>query len=65
MPYVRRGLCPAWVCCPMTRVDAANRWQAVRVAWLAREGGEMIDVVYRVGDFYIPDALDKLSNFPA
>ena len=30
---------------------------------LAREGGEMIDVVYRVGDFYIPDALDKLSNF--
>jgi uncharacterized protein YcbK (DUF882 family) len=30
---------------------------------LAREGGEMIDVVYRVGDFYIPDALDQLSNF--
>ena len=30
---------------------------------LARESGEMIDVVYRVGDFYIPDALDKLSTF--
>ena len=30
---------------------------------LVREGGEMIDVVYRVGDFYIPDALDKLSQF--
>ncbi len=30
---------------------------------LAREGGEMIDVVYRVGDVYIPEALDKLSTF--
>lgn len=30
---------------------------------LARQGGEMIDVVYRVGDFYIPDALEKLSQF--
>ena len=24
---------------------------------------EMIDVVYRIGDTYIPEALDKLSNF--
>ena len=30
---------------------------------LARQGGEVIDVVYRVGDFYIPDALDTLSQF--
>lgn len=30
---------------------------------LAREGGEIIDVVYRVGDTYIPEALDKLSSF--
>lgn len=28
-----------------------------------RQGGEMIDVVYRVGDTYIPDALDKLNHF--
>jgi uncharacterized protein YcbK (DUF882 family) len=25
--------------------------------------GEMIDVVYRIGDTYIPDALDKLNHF--
>jgi uncharacterized protein YcbK (DUF882 family) len=30
---------------------------------LARQGGEIIDVVYRVGDTYIPEALDKLSLF--
>jgi uncharacterized protein YcbK (DUF882 family) len=30
---------------------------------LARQGGEMLDVVYRVGDTYIPEALDKLSHF--
>lgn len=30
---------------------------------LAREGGEAIDVVYRIGDTYVPDALDKLSHF--
>ena len=30
---------------------------------LARQGGEIIDVVYRVGDTYIPEALDKLSDF--
>jgi uncharacterized protein YcbK (DUF882 family) len=30
---------------------------------LARQGGEMIDVVYRVGDTYIPEALDKLNHF--
>ena len=29
----------------------------------ARQGGEMINVVYRVGDFYIPDAVDQLSHF--
>jgi len=30
---------------------------------LARQGGEIIDVVYRVGDTYIPEALDQLSQF--
>jgi uncharacterized protein YcbK (DUF882 family) len=30
---------------------------------LAHPGGEMIDVVYRVGDTYVPEALEKLSNF--
>jgi len=30
---------------------------------LARQGGEIIDVVYRVGDTYIPEALDNLSHF--
>jgi uncharacterized protein YcbK (DUF882 family) len=30
---------------------------------LARQGGEIINVVYRVGDTYIPEALDKLSSF--
>lgn len=30
---------------------------------LARQGGEIIDVIYRVGDTYIPEALDKLSQF--
>ena len=30
---------------------------------LARQGGEIIDVVYRVGDTYIPEALDQLSAF--
>jgi uncharacterized protein YcbK (DUF882 family) len=30
---------------------------------LARRGGEILDVVYRVGDVYIPDALDNLSQF--
>jgi uncharacterized protein YcbK (DUF882 family) len=30
---------------------------------LGRRGGEIIDVVYRVGDQYIPEALDKLSQF--
>jgi uncharacterized protein YcbK (DUF882 family) len=30
---------------------------------LARQGGEIIDVVYRVGDTYIPEALDRLSSF--
>lgn len=29
----------------------------------ARQGGELIDVVYRVGDTYIPEALDKLDHF--
>jgi len=29
----------------------------------ARQGGEMIDVVYRVGDTYIPEALEKLNHF--
>jgi len=30
---------------------------------MARQSGEIIDVVYRVGDAYIPDALDNLSQF--
>jgi uncharacterized protein YcbK (DUF882 family) len=30
---------------------------------LARGGGDIIDVIYRVGDTYIPEALDKLSEF--
>ena len=30
---------------------------------LARRGGEIIDVIYRVGDTYIPDALNDLSQF--
>jgi uncharacterized protein YcbK (DUF882 family) len=30
---------------------------------LARQGGEIIDVIYRVGDTYIPEALDRLSQF--
>jgi uncharacterized protein YcbK (DUF882 family) len=30
---------------------------------LARQGGEIIDVIYRVGDTYIPNALDQLSQF--
>ena len=30
---------------------------------LARQGGEIIDVIYRVGDTYIPEALDNLSQF--
>jgi uncharacterized protein YcbK (DUF882 family) len=30
---------------------------------LVRQSGEIIDVIYRVGDTYIPDALDKLSEF--
>jgi uncharacterized protein YcbK (DUF882 family) len=30
---------------------------------LVRQGGEIIDVIYRVGDTYIPEALDQLSVF--
>jgi len=30
---------------------------------LVRQGGEIIDVIYRVGDTYIPEALDQLSQF--
>lgn len=30
---------------------------------LSRQDGETIDVVYRIGDAYIPDALDDLSQF--
>ena len=30
---------------------------------LARQGGEILDVVYRVGNTYVPEALDKLSHF--
>ena len=30
---------------------------------LVRDGGEIIDVVYRVGDTYIPEAVDQLSDF--
>jgi uncharacterized protein YcbK (DUF882 family) len=30
---------------------------------LARQGGEIIDVIYRVGDTYVPEALDDLSLF--
>jgi len=30
---------------------------------LARQGGEIVDVIYRVGDAYIPEALDQLSQF--
>jgi uncharacterized protein YcbK (DUF882 family) len=30
---------------------------------LVRQGGEIIDVIYRVGDTYIPEALDSLSQF--
>ena len=30
---------------------------------LVRQGGEIIDVIYRVGDTYIPEALDNLSLF--
>jgi len=30
---------------------------------LARRSGEALDVIYRVGDIYIPEALDQLSEF--
>ena len=30
---------------------------------LARQDGELIDVIYRVGDTYIPEAIDNLSQF--
>jgi hypothetical protein len=30
---------------------------------LTRQGGEIIDVIYRVGDTYISEALDNLSQF--
>jgi uncharacterized protein YcbK (DUF882 family) len=30
---------------------------------LARQSGEIVSVIYRVGDTYIPEALDKLSQF--
>jgi uncharacterized protein YcbK (DUF882 family) len=30
---------------------------------LVRQGGEILDVIYRVGDTYIPEALDNLSQF--
>lgn len=30
---------------------------------LAKQDGELIDVIYRVGDTYIPGALDNLSQF--
>jgi uncharacterized protein YcbK (DUF882 family) len=30
---------------------------------LARQSGEILDVIYRVGDTYIPEALDNLSQF--
>jgi uncharacterized protein YcbK (DUF882 family) len=30
---------------------------------LARQDGENIDVIYRIGDAYIPEALDNLSQF--
>jgi uncharacterized protein YcbK (DUF882 family) len=30
---------------------------------LSRHGGEIIDVIYRIGDTYIPEALDNLSQF--
>jgi uncharacterized protein YcbK (DUF882 family) len=30
---------------------------------LARQGGEVIDVVCRIGDTYIPEALEQLSSF--
>jgi uncharacterized protein YcbK (DUF882 family) len=30
---------------------------------LARQGGEMLDVIYRVGDTYVPEALNKLSEY--
>ncbi|MDR3739292.1 MAG: DUF882 domain-containing protein [Terracidiphilus sp.] len=30
---------------------------------LVRQGGEIIDVIYRVGDTYIPEALNNLSQF--
>ena len=30
---------------------------------LVRQGGEILDIVYRVGDTYLPDALDTLSQF--
>jgi uncharacterized protein YcbK (DUF882 family) len=30
---------------------------------LVRQGGEIIDVIYRVGDTYIPEALNHLSEF--
>jgi uncharacterized protein YcbK (DUF882 family) len=30
---------------------------------LARRGGEIIDVIYRVGDTYIPEAVNDLSQF--
>jgi len=30
---------------------------------LVRQGGEIIDVIYRVGDMYVPEALDQLSQF--
>jgi uncharacterized protein YcbK (DUF882 family) len=30
---------------------------------LVRQGGEIIDVIYRVGDMYVPEALDQLSAF--
>jgi uncharacterized protein YcbK (DUF882 family) len=30
---------------------------------LVRQGGEILDVIYRVGDTYIPEALDNLSLF--
>ncbi len=47
---------------PIDGDDAPTEGQKYELKF-ARQGGEMIDVVYRVGDTYIPDALDKLNHF--
>lgn len=57
LPLLPPGVLPS----DDTDIPTDGKQYSLRLA--AMHTGESIDIVYRIGDTYIPEALDKLNNF--